>query len=75
MADTVKIIDSQQAFDDLTKLVKQLNGVEKQIIKMADAASKMNASLSGLTSIGPPASVPFFKNEDEESFFLRLKNS
>ena len=31
--------------------------------------------LSGLTSIGPPASVPFFKNEDEESFFLRLKNS
>ena len=51
MADTVKIIDSQQAFDDLTKLSSQLLGIEKQINGMATAASKMNASLQSIQSI------------------------
>ena len=31
--------------------------------------------VSGLTEIGPPKSVPFFQNNDEESLFLRLQNS
>jgi 8-oxo-dGTP pyrophosphatase MutT (NUDIX family) len=31
--------------------------------------------LAGLTSINPPKSVPFFKNNDEESLFLRLNHS
>jgi hypothetical protein len=31
--------------------------------------------LAALREIGPPASVPFFKNQDEESLFLRLHGS
>ena len=31
--------------------------------------------ISGLAEIGPPKSVPFFQNNDEESLFLRLQNS
>jgi hypothetical protein len=31
--------------------------------------------LAALREIRPPASVPFFKNQDEESLFLRLNGS
>jgi len=30
------------------------------------------AEVAALTHVGPPASVPFFKNDDEDSLFLRL---
>ncbi|MEM1301491.1 MAG: NUDIX hydrolase [Pseudomonadota bacterium] len=30
------------------------------------------AEVANLTKVGPPASVPFFKNDDEDSLFLRL---
>ena len=33
------------------------------------------SELVGLPSIGPPESVPFFNNQDEENLFLRLKTS
>jgi hypothetical protein len=31
--------------------------------------------LAALREIQPPASVPFFKNQDEESLFMRLHGS
>ena len=51
MADIIKIIDSQQAFQDLGKLSLKLGEIQDLMNEMAKSASTMNASLNNITSV------------------------
>ena len=48
---------------------------EARTLNLPFITSIVLGELAGLREIGPPASVPFFKNQDEESLFLRLYGS
>jgi 8-oxo-dGTP pyrophosphatase MutT (NUDIX family) len=48
---------------------------EARTLNLAFITSIVLGELAALREIGPPASVPFFKNQDEESLFLRLHGS
>ena len=48
---------------------------EVRSLNLPFITSVVLGELAGLSSIGAPASVPFFKNQDEESLFLRLQGS
>ena len=48
---------------------------EARTLNLPFITSIVLGELAALRGIGPPASVPFFKNQDEESLFLRLHGS
>jgi len=48
---------------------------EARTLSLPFITSIVLGELAALREIGPPASVPFFKNQDEESLFLRLHGS
>ncbi|MGB2497839.1 MAG: NUDIX hydrolase, partial [Planktomarina sp.] len=48
---------------------------EARTLNLPFITSIVLGELAALREIGPPASVPFFKNQDEESLFLRLHGS
>ena len=48
---------------------------EVRSLNLPFITSVVLGELAGLSSIRAPASVPFFKNQDEESLFLRLQGS
>jgi 8-oxo-dGTP pyrophosphatase MutT (NUDIX family) len=48
---------------------------EARTLNLPFITSIVLGELAALREIGPPASVPFFKNQDEESLFLRLYGS
>ena len=66
--------DFSGASDELSHLQwVPLNDVRS--LNLPFITSIVLGELAGLTSINPPKSVPFFKNNDEESQFLRLNHS
>lgn len=75
------LIDAEQLdgdLDDFTHASDELS--QLQWIPLADARAfnlpfiteVVLAEVAKITQVGPPASVPFFKNDDEESLFMRL---
>ena len=48
---------------------------EARTLNLPFITSIVLGELAALREISPPASVPFFKNQDEESLFLRLHGS
>ena len=66
--------DFSMACDELSHL-KWVPLDEVGSLNLPFITSIVLGEVSGLTEIGPPKSVPFFQNNDEESLFLRLQNS
>ncbi|MDT2076452.1 MAG: NUDIX hydrolase [Planktomarina sp.] len=66
--------DFSNASDELSHL-QWVSLDEARSLNLPFITSVVLGELSGLSEINTPLSVPFFKNQDEESLFLRLHGS
>lgn len=66
--------DFSNASDELSHL-QWVSLAEARSLNLPFITSVVLGELSGLNEINAPISVPFFKNRDEESLFLRLHGS
>ena len=66
--------DFSNASDELSHL-QWVSLDEVRSLNLPFITSVVLGELAGITKIGAPNSVPFFKNQDEESLFLRLQGS
>jgi 8-oxo-dGTP pyrophosphatase MutT (NUDIX family) len=66
--------DFSNASDELSHL-QWVSLAEARSLNLPFITSVVLGELSGLNEINAPISVPFFKNQDEESLFLRLHGS
>ncbi|MDE0752638.1 MAG: NUDIX hydrolase [Planktomarina sp.] len=66
--------DFSNASDELSHL-QWVSLNEARSLNLPFITSVVLGELSGLSEINAPISVPFFKNQDEESLFLRLHGS
>lgn len=64
--------DFSNASDELSHL-QWVSLDEARSLNLPFITSVVLGELTGLTEISAPTSVPFFKNQDEESLFLRLQ--
>ena len=64
--------DFSNASDELSHLQWVSLG-EARSLNLPFITSVVLGELAGLTEISAPTSIPFFKNQDEESLFLRLQ--